>query len=174
VVATVAGLAATVLGVAAGLLLWRPLDRAHQAGFAGQAGRSFTRNGAAFRPVGVNFYSAAGDPSIFECGPRHADPDTEIDEAFRRIQAETGTNVVRFLGVPELHRRRDGLARHRPGAPAGPRARADGDPGAGEPVGRLHPGRPARCRLVRQSFSRQPDGGYPLAYQEYVRQIVTR
>src|SRR5204863_4947508 len=66
------------------------------AGFVGRQGTAFVRDGVPFRPIGVNFYSAAGDPAIFQCGPPKENPDDQLGDDFGRIRAETGSTVVRF------------------------------------------------------------------------------
>jgi hypothetical protein len=142
-------------------------------GFVGRQGKAFVRDGVPFRPLGVNFYSAAGDPAIFQCGVPKDDPDTQLDEYFRRIRAETGSTVVRFWAfqsytgggtdwraldrVIRLAKAHDLLL-----IPVlenqWPDCTRAGARDAGWYAGRY----------------RQPDGGYPLAYEEYVRRVVTR
>jgi hypothetical protein len=142
-------------------------------GFVGRQGTAFVRDGAPFRPLGVNFYSAAGDPAIFQCGPVKSDPDTQLDEYFGRIRAETGSNVVRFWAfqgytaggtdwraldrVMRLAKQHDLLL-----IPVLENQWADCTLGAPRDAG-WYAGR-----------YRQPDGGYLLSYEEYVRRVVSR
>ena len=167
---------ALLLGLAAGAGgAWWWLMSAHEtrSGFVGRQGRAFVRFSEPFRPIGVNFYSAAGDPAIFVCGPHHDDPDTDIDEAFRRIREETGASVVRFWAfqsytaggtdwrafdrVVRLARKHDLLL-----LPVLENQWADCTHGG-----------PRDASWYAGRF-RQPDDGYLLAYEAYVRAVVTR
>jgi len=65
-------------------------------GFVGRSGGLFTLNGQPTRFVGVNYYNAAGDATVYQCGYRREQPEIELDGEFRRIRAETGSSVVRF------------------------------------------------------------------------------
>jgi hypothetical protein len=141
--------------------------------FAGRRGTAFVRHGTPFRPLGVNYYNAAGDPEIFQCGTPLDEPDTRLDEQFRRIRAETGANVVRFWAfrsytdsgtdwraldrVIRLAQTHDLLL-----IPVLENQWADcthGGPRTADwYAGRYH----------------QPDDGYPISYEEYVRRIVAR
>jgi hypothetical protein len=152
---------------------WRVPSARAGAGFVGRQGTAFVRDGVVIRPIGVNFYSAAGDPEIFQCGPRKEQPEQQLGEYFGRIRAETGSMVVRFWAfqsytnggtdwraldrVVRLAKEHDLLL-----MPVLENQWADctlgGPRDAGWYAGRY----------------RQPDGGYPLSYEEYVRRVVTR
>jgi hypothetical protein len=41
-------------------------------------------------------YNAAGDPTIYECGPYMSDPDTDLADWFSRAKSQAGASVVRF------------------------------------------------------------------------------
>jgi pimeloyl-ACP methyl ester carboxylesterase len=87
-----------VVGIALVVVLawwWASLDRS-AAAFVDRSGSQFTLGGAPFRFVGVNVYNAAGDPSIYSCGPWMENPDVELQQWFHRIKVETGATVVRF------------------------------------------------------------------------------
>jgi hypothetical protein len=56
----------------------------------------FMVDGAPFRFVGVNLNDAAADPGIFQCEDQLTDADIEVGSWFRRIQRESGAQVVRF------------------------------------------------------------------------------
>jgi hypothetical protein len=66
------------------------------ASFIGRSGTDFVLDGAAFRLVGANVYNAAGDPTIYECGPWMHNPDTELDEWFERLKRDSSARVIRF------------------------------------------------------------------------------
>jgi hypothetical protein len=141
--------------------------------FAGRRGTAFVRHGTPFRPLGVNYYNAAGDPEIFQCGTPLDEPDTRLDEQFRRIRAETGANVVRFWAyrsytdsgtdwraldrVIRLAQAHDLLL-----IPVLENQWADCTHG-GPRTADWYAGR-----------YRQPDDGYSISYEEYVRRIVAR
>jgi hypothetical protein len=68
-----------------------------QAGFVTHQSTQFALNGSPFRFVGVNMYNAANDPSIgFNCyRGQMSDPETELNDWFRRASQEAGASVVR-------------------------------------------------------------------------------
>jgi hypothetical protein len=140
---------------------------------AGRHGTVFVRHGTPFRPLGVNYYDAAGDPEIFQCGAPLDEPDTRLDDQFRRIRSETGANVVRFWAFRSYTnggtdwRALDRVIRQAQAhdlllIPVLENQWADcthGGPRTADwYAGRYH----------------QPDDGYPISYEEYVRRIVAR
>jgi mannan endo-1,4-beta-mannosidase len=143
------------------------------AGFVGRQGTAFVRDAVPLRPIGVNFYSAAGDPAIFQCGPRQDDPDAQLDDYFRRIRSETGSTVVRFWAFQSYTgggtdwRALDRVVRL---------AKAHGlllIPVLENQWADCTLGGPRDAGWYAGRY-REPDGGYPLAYEEYVRRVVTR
>ena len=66
------------------------------AGFITRAGTEFQLDGAPFKFVGANMYNAAGDPSIYQCGPWMSNPEVELDQWFARARADFGAKVIRF------------------------------------------------------------------------------
>ena len=63
---------------------------------AGRDGRRIVLNGSPFRFVGSNLYNAAGDPSIYECGPWMSAPEVDLDAWFAHARADYGATVIRF------------------------------------------------------------------------------
>ena len=68
-----------------------------QTGFVTHQSPQFALNGAPFRFVGVNMYNAANDASIgFNCyRGQMSNPETELDDWFRRASQEAGASVIR-------------------------------------------------------------------------------
>ncbi len=64
--------------------------------FVTRAGTQFMLDGAPYKFVGANMYNAAGDPSIYECGPWMSNPEVELADWFARSKADFGGKVVRF------------------------------------------------------------------------------
>jgi len=64
--------------------------------FVARLGTAFALNGAPFPFVGANLYNAAGDPTIYECGPWMGDPDRELDTWLAHARNDYGASVVRF------------------------------------------------------------------------------
>jgi mannan endo-1,4-beta-mannosidase len=64
--------------------------------FVLRGGTALILNDTPFRFVGSNLYNAAGDPSIYECGPWLGDPDAELDGWFTHARVDYGASVVRF------------------------------------------------------------------------------
>ena len=65
-------------------------------GYVTRSGTQFLLSGAPFEFVGANMYNAAGDPTIYECGPWMSNPDTELDAWFAQARADFGGRVIRF------------------------------------------------------------------------------
>lgn len=143
------------------------------AGFVTRAGRDFMLDGAPFRFVGVNFYNAAGDPAIYQCGAWMANPDVELDAWFARIRADSGTRVVRFWAFQRFTnggtdwRGFDRVMRlaNKHGLKVIPVLENQWDD----------------CTLGGTKDEawylggyKQPHGGYPLAYRGHVRRVVER
>jgi hypothetical protein len=141
--------------------------------FAGRRGTAFVRHGTPFRPLGVNYYNAAGDPEIFQCGTPLDEPDARLDDQFRRIRAETGANVVRFWAFRSYTsggtdwRALDRVIRMAQAhdlmvIPVLENQWAD-----------CAHGGPRTADWYAGRYL-EPDDGYPISYEEYVRRIVTR
>ncbi|HVG97056.1 MAG TPA: hypothetical protein VNK05_09155, partial [Chloroflexota bacterium] len=142
-------------------------------GFVARDGAGFVLDGAPFRFVGVNLYNAAGDPRIYACGSTTADPDADLDAWFARLRAETGARVLRFWAFQSYTaggtdwRGLDRVFRL---------ATANGlkvIPVLENQLPDCTRGGPRLDTWYATGF-RQPDGGYPLSYAEYVRRVVAR
>jgi hypothetical protein len=139
-------------------------------------GTQFVRAGAPFRPLGVSFYNAAGDPAIYECGLVREDSDRQLDDDFARIRAETGSNVARFWAfqrytsggtdwraidrVIRLAKQHDLLL-----MPVLENQWPD--------CTVTHGGGPRDADWYAGRY-REPDAGETVSYEEYVRRIVAR
>lgn len=170
-IGTLVGLGGPLPDAAAGP--WSAPSVSASTGFVGRQGTAFVRDGVVIRPIGVNFYSAAGDPAIFQCGPAKEQPDQQLDDYVGRIRAETGSTVLRFWAfqsytnggtdwraldrVIRLAKEHDLLL-----LPVLENQWADCTLGG-----------PRDAGWYADRY-RQPDGGYPLSYEEYVRRVVTR
>lgn len=162
---------ALMLTLAAIAFVWQ--QRRAGGGFAGMRDGQFVLNGRPFRFVGANLYNAAGDPAIFQCGPRMAAPDEQLDHWFRRAREDYGGRVIRFWAFQSYT--------------------AGGTDWRGlDRVMRL--AREHDLRVIPVLENQWPDctegdakadswyaggymrpyGGYPLSYKEYVRRVVSR
>jgi mannan endo-1,4-beta-mannosidase len=143
------------------------------AGFVTRSGRDFMLDGAPFRFVGANMYNAAGDPSIYECGPWMSNPDVELDAWFAHARTDFGARVVRFWAFQRYTnggtdwRSFDRVMRtaNKYGVKVLPVLENQwGDCSLGG----------ARYDTWYSGGYKQAYGGYPLSYQEYVRRVVQR
>ena len=142
-------------------------------GFVTRAGTQFSLLGQPFRFVGANMYNAAGDPAVYQCGPWMSQPESELDQWFARARADFGGRVVRFWAY---QRYTNGGTDWR-GLDRVMRLANKHDLKV-LPVLENHW---AECTFggIRDASwygggYQQPDSGYALSYQEYVRRVVTR
>lgn len=142
-------------------------------GFVTRSGPDFVLDGAPFRFVGANMYNAAGDPAIYQCGPWMSDPEVELDAWFARARADFGGRVVRFWAFQRYTnggtdwRGLDRVMRlaNKHGLKVIPVLEnhwADCTAGG------------VKLDTWYAGGYQQPDGEHALAYQEYVRRVVTR
>jgi mannan endo-1,4-beta-mannosidase len=73
-----------------------PAPATGSANFLGTRGTNFVVNGSLFRFVGANLYNAAGDPTIYECGPWMSNPSSELNNWFAHARSDYGASVIRF------------------------------------------------------------------------------
>ena len=141
--------------------------------FVQRNGVRFTLNGKTFRPVGVNFYGAASDPTIYHCGIAPANPESDLDGWFARIHRETGANVVRFWAFQSFAAGGANFTAIdrvlRLAAKNGLRV----IPVLEDQYGNCSQGGERSADWYATGFQ-QLYGGYPLSYRDYVAKIVAR
>ncbi len=169
-------LAAALLSAGAAAAAQAPLAHAPDSAdmpFVTRSGTAFVLRGVPFPFVGVNMFGAASDPSIYQCGPPIANPDVELDNWFSHVQRDFGGRVVRLWAFQSytaggtdwraLDRVMQVAVQHDLKVlpvleNQWPDCTQGGDKDAAWYAGGY----------------RQPYGGYPLGYLEYVRRVVSR